>query len=126
MDRGHWYTITAVLLGGGTGSAVRYLALELPISSHVATMIVNLLASFLLGMLSATKSRFNQPLFVGMGVGFCGGLSTMSTFAYDIVQIFHESVAFLTIYMIVSIIGGITLAFIGYAIGKRINRGDDH
>ncbi|MBM7631230.1 CrcB family protein [Geomicrobium sediminis] len=126
MNRGHCYTITAVLLGGGTGSAVRYLALELPISPHIATMIVNLLASFLLGILTATKSRFKQPLFVGLGVGFCGGLSTMSTFGYDVVQIFHESVAFLTIYLSVSIIGGITLAFIGYMIGKRINRGDNH
>lgn len=50
----------------------------------------------------------------------------MSTFGYDVVQIFHKSVAFLTIYLSVSIIGGITLAFIGYMIGKRINRGDNH
>ncbi|EZH66450.1 hypothetical protein DH09_10990 [Bacillaceae bacterium JMAK1] len=125
MNWGHWYVITAVLLGGGAGSAVRYLALQLPISSYVATILVNLLASFLLGIITATESRFKRPLFIGLGVGFCGGLSTMSTFGYDVVRLFHDSVALLLMYMSISIIGGLSLAFIGYFIGRRLNRGDD-
>lgn len=81
-----------VFLGGGLGSVTRYGAgvalgrftqFRLPWS----TLTANLVASFVLGLVAALvllkPGQYEQQRLL-IGVGFCGGLSTFSTFTLEV------------------------------------------
>ena len=77
-----------VFLGGGIGSVLRYICSLWFKSYHASfpftTLIVNAIASLILGYVffSSFKLRmFNdEEVKQFVGIGFCGGLSTYSTF----------------------------------------------
>lgn len=92
--------LLSIFIGGGLGSVLRYLV-NLTFGKTVmcqncalplATLSVNLIGSFFLGFLYAVfiqKTNFHPYLKVGLSVGFCGGLTTFSTFsveAYDLLK----------------------------------------
>ncbi|HSV40701.1 MAG TPA: CrcB family protein [Nocardioidaceae bacterium] len=73
-------TFLLVALGGGVGSAVRYLvAQRLDAQLPWGTLAVNVVASFLLGIVSA--ATLSESASALLGIGFCGGMSTYSAFA---------------------------------------------
>ena len=83
-----------VFLGGGLGSICRYGIAHL-MSGHKiafpwATILANVLACFVLGMLVAwsMKNRLSDGLVFFLMVGFCGGFSTFSTFTNETFQLF--------------------------------------
>lgn len=81
----------AIALGGALGAVSRYglstqvynwLGRDLP----WGTLIVNLLGSFLMGLLAillTTRFYVEEPLRNGLLIGFLGALTTYSTFAMD-------------------------------------------
>lgn len=86
--------IISVFIGGGLGSVLRYLTnitfgktvLCMNCSIPLATLAVNILGSFVLGILYALfiqKTNFPIHLKLGLTVGFCGGLTTFSTFSFE-------------------------------------------
>ena len=85
-------SVLLVALGASLGGALRYLLdtsiqrahrLSLPLG----TLCVNLLASFVLGVLVAHQST---RIWLLGAAGFCGALSTFSTFAFEVVRLSEE------------------------------------
>lgn len=73
----------AVGLGGAVGSMLRYsvtlLIRYINVSSIWATFIVNILGSFVIGIIISTCDKGSLNLL--LAVGLCGGFTTFSTFS---------------------------------------------
>ena len=71
-----------VALGAGVGATLRFtLAHTLDARWPTGTMAVNVVGSFLLGVLSALA--LSDSLLALLGTGFCGGFTTYSALAND-------------------------------------------
>lgn len=57
----------------------------------VATGAVNLVGAFLLGVVVSSYPAVQRghPMVLLLGVGFCGGLTTFSTFAMELADLLH-------------------------------------
>ena len=119
--------IIAIFTGGGIGAVIRYLTgLIILKYSHLslppATFIVNVAGSFLIGFLYIffiEKQELNPAIKLALTVGFCGGLTTFSTFSLELFEMIknaHFINAFL--YVIISIIICVTAVITGAYIAK--------
>ncbi|MEW9531637.1 fluoride efflux transporter CrcB [Microbispora sp. NPDC049125] len=112
-----------VFVGGAVGAPVRYLLDRLVQRWHDGafpwgTLTVNLLGSFVLGLLSAT-----DPAGVAralLGTGFCGALTTFSTFGYETVRLLEEGSARAAA---VNALGGLALGVIMALAGHALVAG---
>jgi CrcB protein len=85
--------LLAVILGGGLGSALRYgvnVAAERYIGASFpwGTLTVNVVGSFLIGVLAAYfafrgESPWSQPIRLFLITGILGGFTTFSAFSLD-------------------------------------------
>jgi CrcB protein len=90
-------TVLFVALGGGTGAILRYLT-DLRMRAWLGgafpwgTLAVNVVGSAILGILTGWALHGGQPDAVRslLAVGFCGGLTTFSTFGYETLRLFTE------------------------------------
>ncbi|WP_425290812.1 fluoride efflux transporter CrcB [Spirosoma linguale] len=88
-----------VFLGGGAGSLLRYATGRLMPATLLGTsfptpiLVVNVVASFVLGaVMGWVLSRaVGDDLRLLLGVGFCGGLSTFSSFSNDTVVLLQSN-----------------------------------
>lgn len=80
-----------VFVGGGAGSLLRYLASRFVPTTLIdflfpaPILVVNVVASAVLGavMGGAVSRAVGEETRLLIGVGFCGGLSTFSSFSHD-------------------------------------------
>lgn len=87
-----------VFLGGGAGSVLRFLVGRLMPATvagnpfPLAILLVNVVASAVLGLVAGwTAARLTgEETRLLIGVGFCGGLSTFSSFSYDTVVLLQH------------------------------------
>ena len=82
-------TLLLVLVGGAVGAPARYLAdrwltARLPGAFPWGTFAVNVAGSFVLGLLAAAAPAWLLALG---GTGFCGALTTFSTFSFETVRL---------------------------------------
>jgi fluoride exporter len=105
-----------VALGAAVGAPLRYLAgLWLDRRLHWGTLLVNLVGSFVLGLLmgAAVEGRWLALL----GTGFCGGLTTYSAFAVQSVQGGRRRGS---AYAVVTVTGCLALATLGHAVATGL------
>lgn len=69
------------ILAAAGGSALRYAA-NVHVRLWKATLLVNVVGSFLLGWIVA--GGFDDTTVIVAGTGFCGALTTYSTFTWEI------------------------------------------
>ena len=115
-----------IFIGGGLGSIFRFLIskyLEISKGSFPwATLISNFLGCFVIGILLSwglKNQNFRSDIFLFMTIGFCGGLTTFSTFSNESLLLLKSDnfITFLS-YILISIIGGILLVSLGYYLSK--------
>jgi fluoride exporter len=109
-------------LGGGIGSMLRY-ATGLLINSKYfhfpyATITVNIIGSFIIGVFLAMSIKGNGltdqwKLFLATGI--CGGFTTFSAFSIENMELLQSGkIGMAAFYIILSIVLGIGAAFLGY------------
>ncbi|GAA3579677.1 fluoride efflux transporter CrcB [Amycolatopsis ultiminotia] len=81
-----------VVLGAAVGAPLRYLTDRAVQSRHQSlfpwgTFTVNLAGCLLLGGLAGAGTALPESLFALLGTGFCGALTTYSTFGYETVRL---------------------------------------
>ncbi|AQL42429.1 camphor resistance protein CrcB [Halorientalis sp. IM1011] len=74
-------------VGGVLGALARYLLGERIDTRTADTLAVNVLGSFVLGLLVAVP--VDDSLLLVFGTGFCGAFTTFSTFAFETVRLFE-------------------------------------
>jgi CrcB protein len=78
--------IALVLLAGAAGALLRFFTLRL-VRAPWAVLVVNVVGSFIGGVLIGATTG---DLRVILLTGFCGGLTTFSTFSVETVQLVME------------------------------------
>ena len=121
-------SILIVFLGGGLGSIFRYL-INLLIKNPegqfpINTFLVNMIGSFLIGIILGylnENNYINNNIILFLVIGFCGGLTTFSSFTYDSYELINfGKIFFLIIYNFLSISIGIALVFLGLWLSKSV------
>ena len=112
-----------VALGGSLGAIFRYglvlLGNALGVSSHLATLIVNVIGSFILGSVISICPPGTMMLFTS--IGLCGAFTTFSTYSVqsiELLQTGHYWTA--AAYIIGTVIICLVFAWFGLSLGHRI------
>ncbi len=120
-----WQTLLAIGSGGFIGSVLRaYLNgvvnRHLPHALPFGTLSVNLIGSFIIGLLFALfmhTSAFSPTMKSFLTTGFLGGLTTYSTFALETFWLFNQGSLFLALSnALLNVVGTILAAGSGYKI----------
>ena len=113
-----------IFLGGGFGSILRYTISKLFMADKSSfpwsTLIANFIGCFIIGIVLGWFINSNKQysdLYVFLSIGFCGGLTTFSTFSVEGLAYLKNGDLFIFItYLLFSIIGSILLTALGYYI----------
>ena len=109
----------AVGIGGFLGSVLRYLLSEIPIKQinyPVNTLITNIIGAIIIGMVIsyADKTGMRPEKLLLLKTGFCGGLTTFSTFSYETFKLIENGSLLLAgSYVILSVACSIAGVYLG-------------
>jgi CrcB protein len=121
-------TLLLVALGAVVGAPLRYLTDRLIQARHDTifpwgTLTVNVAGSLIMGFLvgAAAAGRLDPMIITVLGPGFCGALTTYSTFGYETLRLAEDGSRFLASANIaINLFAGLGAAFIGVAIAAAI------
>ena len=112
-----------ISVGGGLGALSRFfISLSFPLYTYFpyATLSVNLIGSFLLGFLSFLYFQKKQLLKAFLTAGFLGSFTTYSAFSLEVLELIQMGqLQTAIIYIVLSVGGGILLAFFGSFLARR-------
>ncbi|WP_353392382.1 CrcB family protein [Ruegeria sp. HU-ET01832] len=112
----------AVFVGGAAGSLFREaFSIEIPgIRILTTTFGINIAACFVLGWLYSIRHRVHAHVLHLGAVGFCGGLSTFSSFVADLDMLAAINPWYAVMAAVLEIACGLIAALAGEAIGRRV------
>ncbi|GAA4624083.1 fluoride efflux transporter CrcB [Actinoallomurus vinaceus] len=119
-------TVLLVLLGGAVGAPSRYL-----IDRYVqrrrqsvfpwGTLTVNLIGCLILGLLAGAAHDLAKPIVTLAGTGFCGALTTFSTFGFETARLLEDgSYREAGLNVLAGVGLGLLAATAGFAIGVSV------
>jgi CrcB protein len=110
-------TVLLVALGAAVGAPLRYLLDRTVQSRHDSavpwgTLTVNVVGCLVLGVLVGLPVP--APLAALLGTGFCGALTTYSTFGYETLRLLQNRTYTLAVLnVVVSLVAGLGAAYLG-------------
>lgn len=117
-----------VCLGAAVGAPGRYLVDRAIQARHDSlmpwgTLLVNIAGSLVLGLLTGLSVTREVPdgVALTLGTGFCGALTTYSTFSYETFRLFEDGARLYALLNTgISLLAGLGSAVIGYALGMTL------
>ncbi|MGW4487157.1 fluoride efflux transporter CrcB [Amycolatopsis sp. NPDC004368] len=115
-------TVLLVFAGAVVGAPLRYVTDRFVQARHRAgfpwgTFTVNLVGSLVLGSLAGAGSALPATVSILVGTGFCGALTTYSTFGYETVKLLEKRAYGAAVANVVlSVAAGVGAAALGYAV----------
>ncbi|WBU48148.1 fluoride efflux transporter CrcB [Kosakonia pseudosacchari] len=121
--------LLAVFIGGGTGSVARWMLSMKLNPAHqmipVGTLTANLLGAFIIGMGLAWFNRMTHidPVWkVLLTTGFCGGLTTFSTFSAEVVFLLQEGrINWALLNVAVNLLGSLAMTALAFWLFSSVN-----
>jgi CrcB protein len=119
--------VTALLVVAGAlvGAPLRLLADRIAVARRgratgLGTLTVNVAGSAVLGVVLGAASAPTWVVAL-VGTGFCGTLTTFSTFGYDVVRLVEEKLpARAVAYLAATLVLGVGAAAAGYGLGGLV------
>jgi CrcB protein len=120
-----WY----VAIGSAAGGVIRYLlggAIQraLAASFPVGTLVINVTGSALLGFIfryALETPAVTPEIRALLGIGFCGGYTTFSTFSYETLTLLEDGDwRRAGLYVGLSLIGSVLAAFLGFMAAREL------
>ena len=102
-----------VFLGGGIGSILRYgtnSIVSLYVIGQLGTLLVNVLGSFLFGILVSIGENRSDYFNLFLLTGLLGGYTTFSQFSFDVLTLQNNGNLYSIIYILSSILLSISMA----------------
>lgn len=123
-----WLPVLLVAAGAAVGAPLRYLTDRAVQARHDTvfpwgTFAVNAVGSFVLGVVTST-TQLPPGVLSLVGVGFCGALTTYSTFSYETLRLLEDRATFAAVAnVVVSVLAGVGAAVAGFAVGAALAGG---
>ena len=120
-------TVLLVALGALVGAPLRFLVDRAVRARHDTTfpwgtLSVNVTASLVLGVLVGAGAHASSAIDALVGTGFCGALSTYSTFGWENHQLLARRARFDVVANVaVSIVAGLGAAALGWSLGVSVS-----
>lgn len=117
------YSLIAIVLGAGAGAVLRWwlgIALNTVLSTlTLGTLAANLLGGYIIGVAVAwfgAHPGFSPQLRLFIITGFCGGLTTFSTFSAELALMLQEGrYGWMATSMVVHVGGSLAMTLLGIA-----------
>lgn len=107
-------------LGGALGAAARFLIGTRIATPGRATLAVNVLGCFILGLV--TGAQVTDSLLLFAGTGFCGALTTFSSFAVETTDEYTTAGSRPALWLAaLHLVGGISAVIVGALLGTVLN-----
>lgn len=121
--------LLAVFIGGGTGSVARWLLSMRFNSLHqqipIGTLTANLIGAFIIGLGLAWFNRMTHidPVWkLLITTGFCGGLTTFSTFSAEVVFLLQDGrAAWALLNIAVNLLGSLMMTALAFWLISAVN-----
>lgn len=120
--------LLAIFFGGGFGALSRYgvsiLLRNYSIDFPLATILVNIIGSLILGFVVALfwkGAPIHPTIKLAITVGFCGGLTTFSTFSWETFEMIKQGEFLLALlYTFISVLACVLAVSLGAFLTKYV------
>jgi CrcB protein len=117
-----------VIVGAAVGAPLRYLTDRAIQSRHDSdfpwgTFTVNVIGSAILGFVVGATTTAHAPHWLQLlaGTGFCGALTTYSTFSYETLRLYEQNNKLAAIANVTaSVLAALGAAYLGQAVSQAI------